>query len=158
MLKSLAVAASLLLVATVSYGQSSVEQRVKRFMLYTDCSPVQLIVGDADEEAAEIGLTKEMVVRTARSRLRAARIYTSDPNARFVLSVDANIVSLGFSIDVAFLKPVMDTVTGVQGIAVTWQTAGLGLAKSGSDIVHVLSEHMDRFIDEYLEVNEDACQ
>ena len=64
-----------------------------------------------------------------------------------------------FYVLVALMKPFVDIVSGEVGFGRTWQSSSVGLYSSGADfIVQALSEHMDRFILEYLRVNEDACE
>lgn len=75
------------------------------------------------------------------------------------LYVNLQVVGRAFSGFVEYNKVVTDHATGEENAAATWSRYGTGT--HGGDPGYILSaiaEHMDRFIDEYLSVNEDACR
>ena len=49
-----------------------------RFQLWNDCRAMNLVVEGLNQDAAEIGLTREAIETAVRSRLRAARLYNAD--------------------------------------------------------------------------------
>ena len=81
--------------------------------------------------------------------------------ARACLFVHVNVVGGAFSCDVQFLKRLYDPILGLSGkpgTAVTWHVVVTGT--HGGDagyILQSLSETLDRFLMEYLRVNEEAC-
>ena len=76
------------------------------------------------------------------------------------LYVNVNVVGRAFSIGVGFRKWLWDPSTDEFGFAETWSSASSGTtgASGGNFIMQALSEHLDRFVLEYLRVNEDACR
>jgi len=51
---------------------------IDRFDLWNNCAPMDLIVERLPDDATEIGLKKEAIETTVRSRLRAARLFNAD--------------------------------------------------------------------------------
>jgi len=91
-----------------------------------------------------------------RSRLRAARIYES--SATPFLYVNVAILGPAFSINISFYKYVFDFVSAESHIAITWNKGSIGTQSQDSGyIISSVSRHIDKFIDEYLRVNEEAC-
>ena len=130
-----------------------------RFMLWSDCRPMELVVEGLPEDAVQIGLTKERIAIAVRSRLRAARLYEMSAPSSPYLYVNVNVVGLSFSIEIAYNKYVQDLVTGKIYRARTWGTGVTGThGKDAGYILSVVAQNMDEFIDEYLRVNEDACR
>ena len=141
-----------------------------RFMYWTGCSPLKLIVAMDSDDAVRMGLTEEAIATAVRSRLRAARLYT-DTNDREVplLVMHVGVVSSkritggAFSIDVALHKHLYDPLSGHSFSAQTNDIAGLlygilGLhAGNAAFILSQIGRAMDGFIDTYLRVNEPAC-
>ena len=76
-LAGLIVALTLCSVAP-ALAQDEEVTRSDRFHLWNDCKPLKLVVEDLNNNAAEIGLTKDAITTTVRSRLRGARIYGED--------------------------------------------------------------------------------
>lgn len=137
-----------------------------RFQLWNHCRPVFLLVEGLHQEAEAIGLTKERIETTVRSRLRAARLYTEEviaeddnwPEVNAVLYININAGGLSFLISVEFWKWLDDPATGQSGRTTTWDSGGAGTHGQDSGfIISDLAEHIDGFIDEYLRVNEEAC-
>ena len=136
------------------------------FGLWNECAPIGLFVGGLPDDAADIDLTKERIQTLAESRLRAARLYGEVALYRPFLHVNVGVLvsenrrSGAFSIDVLFYKHVLDVVSDRFGPAVTWDTGG-AYGTHGGDagfILQAVSERLDRFILEYLRVNETACR
>ena len=137
------------------------EERLKFFNV---CEPFYLVIEDLNDDAKEIGLTKDRVQNLIESRLRSARIY-KDGSAylpitftRPYLYVNINVVGRAFSVSLEFKKPVTDEYEHA-GLAPTWDVSSTGThGKDPRFIVSVLSELMDKFLVEYLRVNETACE
>ena len=129
-----------------------------RFELFNECRPMDLTVEDYEDDAGwtDIGLTVDRIQTMAESRLRAARLY--DATAFPILYVNLGVSSSSFSLGVKYRKVVYDRVSGETNYATTWDIGSVGT--HGGDagfILQGLSEYLDRFILEYLRVNEDAC-
>ena len=141
-------------------GRSS-EEQVQLFELFSYCSPLDMVVEDLNSDAVDMGLEKTALERTIRSRLRAARVYASEESASVTpfLYLNVNFVGRAFSIDLEFRKRVQEDVSNTRFHATTWSVGSAGT--HGGDpgfILQGVSEHMDQFIDEYLAVNERACE
>ena len=154
-LAGLIVALTLCSVAP-ALAQDEEVTRIDRFQLWNDCKPLRLFVGKLDNDAAEIGLTREAITTTVRSRLRGARIYSEDGNAWLYVTV--NTVNPAFSVKLQFIKLVVDGATNITWGAVTWDAGTFGTqGGNGSYVLGAVSRLMDRFIDEFLRVNGDDC-
>ncbi len=137
-------------------------ERMEHFKLWNECGSVYLVVESLNNDAAEIGLTKERIETAVRSRLRAARIYGGgvfdavywDP----LIYVNVAVANSAFSVRLDFVKWVTDFVSDEPGSAHTWQTGSIGMhSQDASYILQSVSQHTDKFIDEYLRVNAEAC-
>ena len=127
------------------------------FQLWSACRPLGLIVEVLPEDAEEIGLTRERIQTAAESRLRAARLYDAEADHYLYVNVNTlGVVGRAFSIGVGYKKWLHDEALGIGGMAQTWHTGAAGTG-GASYILQVVSEHMDRFVVEYLRVNESAC-
>ena len=128
-----------------------------RFQLWNDCRAMNLVVEGLNQDAAEIGLTREAIETAVRSRLRAARLYDAD--ARSYLYVQVTVVGGGYNVNVEYKKVVVDPASGQSHYATTWDVGGTGThGRDGNYILTSTSQDMDRFLDEYLRVNADACE
>ena len=81
------------------------------------------------------------------------------------LYVDISVVSLAFDVEVGFRRFVKVQLTVPEGMdplvgpATTWRTGSTGThGRDASYILSSVSQHVDKFIDEYLRVNADACR
>jgi len=147
-----------LLLAAMLFSAPAWSQEVAaydRFQLWNDCGPVGLLVEGLPNDAADIGLTKDAIETAVRSRLRAARIYESSADP--YLYVNVNVFGHAFSISIYFNKPLFDAASATTGYAITWNTGFTGYSRDASYIISGISQGTDRFIDEYLRVNEAAC-
>ena len=89
--------------------------------------------------------------------MRAARLYDAEA-ADHYLYVNVNVARRAFSIGVGYRKWLHDEALGIGGRAETWNTGSAGTHGGGASfILQDVSEHMDRFVVEYLRVNESAC-
>ena len=127
-----------------------------RFEHFNECGPMELVVEKLPGSAAEIDLTEAAIQAAVESRLRSARLYGAD--ARPYLYVNVNIFGRAFAIALKYKKVVYDQTAAVSGIATTWEIGSVGT--HGGDAAYILSAlagYMDRFLVEYLRVNESAC-
>lgn len=126
------------------------------FQLWNDCQTMRLIVERLDEDAADINLSRETIIEAVSSRLTAARLL--DDNKSVYVYVRVGVAGNIFSINIDYRKGVEDLATGEVFLTTTWSIAGIG--SHGMDAEYILSalpRYLDRFIDEYLRVNADAC-
>lgn len=152
-------ALALLLSASGAAGES-VEERLQRFKLFTDCRPMGLVVEDLPPDASKIGLTRAAIQAAAESRLRSARLYRSIHSAPYhYLYLNVNVAGLAYNISLDFKKDVHDPLSGTTGIAVTWHLGSAGMHGGRANyIVSWVSQRMDEFLVEFLRANEKACE
>ena len=156
---SIALMAVALLAAGSVTAQEEAVTDLDRFELWNECKPVELVVERLDEDAVAIGLSREDITVAARSRLRSARIYSTDPTATW-LYIRVTVASFGaHSVQIGFRKALWDLITGERGSAETWNKGSIGTHGNGGAvfILSTVSQHLDQFIDEYLRVNAEAC-
>ncbi len=150
---------ALTLIAPWTLAQD-LDPEIERFELFNACRPMRLLIEYLSPGAAEIGLTREQLQAAVESRLRAARLYTEDRDlsAAAYLYVNVNVGTTAFSISLEYNKRVTDAF-GRIGSAAMWDQGATGThGGEASYIVGLLSQqHMDRFIADYLRVNEVAC-
>ena len=73
--------------------------------------------------------------------------------------INVNVAGRAYGIGVKYRKNVRDLATGLVFLTTTWNTGSTGT--HGKDSNYVLSnvaQLADKFIDEYLRVNVDACK
>ena len=149
------------LVASASAGAEIDENAgidLDRFGLWNECSPIHLAVSNLSEDAATIGLAKDTIEVAVRSRLRAARLYSTTESVALLL-VRVNVVGLAYTVNFDYLKVVTDYATKIKLMATTWDAVGTGTHGQSADyILATVARHTDVFIDEYLRVNADACE
>ena len=137
--------------------QVAAQDDADRFRLFNNCEPMDLFVEKLPSNAADIGLTEEHLQFAAESRLRAARLYVSTPAP--YLYVRVRVLDSAFSLNVRYVKRVLDFASGEGDVATTWESGGLGTHDGHPEyIVSQLSRYLDQFLTEYLRVNEDACE
>ena len=94
------------------------------------------------------------------SRLRGARLFKADIGLPF-LEVGVNVGPRAFFINLDYQKRLFDPVSGREGTASSWSDGVFGTHRSGSGgrefVLSGLSRLLDRFLTEYLRVNETAC-
>ena len=129
---------------------------------YTACAPVGLHVFVIDDDEDPIGLTVDRVRTMAESRLRAARLYTSERlslRARLVLFV--RVFRNAYAEVVEIEKRFTDEFTGrtVLRPSVSFPLV-MGTPGSNPDfiIMQRLTESVDEIINRYLRVNEADCR
>ena len=159
------IAATVLLLALGCCATASADTVTPRdrFELWTLCKPVPLFVSIWDAAEGKFvdrkdGLAREAVEIAIRSRLRAANIYEQDISRHnHTLEVLLSLGNSIFDIDFRFEKWLMDPIAAPRLFAATtWSTGFFGTYGKG-DTNHILGgieRQADRFIDEYLRVND----
>ena len=143
-------------VSELETTQVEVEAKRNRFELFNECVEMRLVIEHLSDDAADIDLTKERIQTLAESRLRAARLY--EAVAAAYLYVRIGVAGNAFSTEVSFHKRVHDPATDLRLPVPTWSTGSLGThGQEASFIMQGLSEHLDKFVLEYLRVNEKSC-
>ena len=131
-------------------------QEVDRFELFADCEPMDLLIENLPEDAAEIGLTEDSIRAAAESRLRSARLY-SEASSQY-LYINVNVVGAAYSARLQYEKFVFDPLSGFSSMATTWNNGSTGTyGRDSGFILSDVSQHLDRFLVEFLRVNEAAC-
>ena len=122
---------------------------------------MQLVVEELSNDATTLALTKDAITVAARSRLRAARLYSEDTAATAwsYLYVNVNVFGSAHGIGVDYNKDVRDIATMLEFQATTWRVGGMGTHGPNPNFILLsVARHTDEFIDEYLRVNADACK
>ena len=163
-MKKILIALAMLVISPAALAEEEVTSKD----LFRLCSPqdkIDLIVGDTGTEEVAAGLTSDRIENVAESRLRAARIYDSneaDYLLVFVSGMKPTLTSgqsigdgktLAASYGLEFKKFMYDSDAEVFGFAETWESGGILIGKADF-IVQTISEKVDRFISEFLRVNE----
>ena len=150
------VALAILVLASVS---ARADEAFDRFKLWTECQPMQLVVEGLHDDAKKADLTEDLIETAVRSRLRAARLYTTDLlSPHQYLYVRVNVLNFAFSTKIEFYKFLTDPRNNETGFAVTWDRGHIGThGEDANYILGIVSQNVDTFIDEYLRVNESAC-
>lgn len=134
------------------------EKRWQHFQLFTNCEPMRLIVEDVSQDAAKFGLTEESIKNTVESRIRSARLFGNHRSKAF-LYVNVNVGGPAYSISVEFNKFLFDPVTLMNFSARTWHSSSMGIhGRYSGHILSTISRHIDRFLVEFLRVNDEACR
>lgn len=134
------------------------KERITRFKLFSNCSPMDIVIEDLSPDAKKIGLTKAAIQAAVESRLRSARLYKPGPLKPHIY-VRVSVLRFAFSISLQFKKPLYDRFSDHTFEAPTWEKGFIGtLSGSQGYILSSISELMDRFLVEFLRVNEDACK
>ena len=156
-------AAPLLVALALPFSASGAAGEIpdfKRFELFADCRPMRLVVENLPDGASKIGLTKEAIQAAAESRLRSARLYRSMLGPPYHhLYVNVNVYRMAFNIVLKFKKNVLDSLSGNTGIAATWDVGSTGTHGGNANyILSLISQYLDKFLVEFLRVNEKACE
>ena len=142
----------------------AIENTYENFALWNLCHPVELRIDEEfhndNEHAKKISLTSERIRRIAESRLRYARIYADYDTDSDLPHLDVSVIVFreAFAIDVSFNRFLFNELTGTSWTATTWLDGFVGIhANDSSFILQVVGETIDQFTNEYLRVNESAC-
>ena len=126
----------------------------KLFSLYNGCKPMMIFVSSDDTDEAP---TEAEIRVIAEGRLRAARLYEKVSLNSF-FEVVVRTTSTAFLVVASYNKRGTDDASGVNSLATTWDDAAFGSHGGNSEyILNAVSNLMDRFILEYMRVNEQDC-
>ncbi|MCY3536197.1 MAG: hypothetical protein F4162_03245 [Synechococcus sp. SB0676_bin_10] len=157
---SFLLAIAMSLTATVGAQEASSASLDDQAALFTRCSRMRTVI-DVQKNRIALGQsvpTQDAVRRAVTSRLRSARLF-NDQEEDLFLHVHVHVVGPAFSIGVELNKRLTDELySGLSFLAPSWQTSSTGTSGNGSSyIISSLGQALDRFIDEYLRVNEKNC-
>ena len=139
--------------------ERTAEERFNRFRLFDHCRRMNLLVEELPTDALDIGLDEASIQAATESRLRSARLYSSETNAHSYLYVNVNVVGRTFSASLEYKKMVTDLASEQTRPATTWDTGITGShGGDGGYVLSALSGEMDRFLVSFLRVNEAACE
>ena len=147
----------------------------ERFQLWNHCFPVavDLVTGLIKPFVSD--LEKEEVEATIRSRLQNEQLYIPEHSMTSILRLVLEVESETFTIETAYIKMVKDIASGESAFVKTWERNFLpeeheGNLSDGASLVRTkrhnkdkeyvlywVSKYVDKFIEEYLSVNSDAC-
>ena len=136
---------------------ADLRDNLNEFRLLSNCQSMYLLVGVQKHET-KIGLTDNSIQNLVESRLRSARLYTDDILANSYLDVQIVLVDRAFRVDVDFNKEVVDSITRHKFPATTWNTNTTGIASNSDYVLSSLSQLVDKFLTQFLRVNEKACK
>ena len=128
---------------------------LEKWRLWNDCRPMSIQVEPLLENAKDVGLKEENLRATVESRLRGVGIYGEESDVHVYVRV--SVVGEAFSVRILFRPRVHRPGLGSAFVA-TWGKPVTGF--HDNDIDHVLKrveERANRFADEYLRVNAEAC-
>ena len=154
----LLVAVSLIFCQVAS---AQVSTQHERFFLWNECKPIRLFVrqlvwnGTQEDTASKYNEVMVLI----RSRLRAARIYETDENKStpYFGMVLIHSKNTAFVLEMAFTKWLYDPISDYTFAAATWTELDGGATTNWEGIRSTISRFTDKFIDDYLRVNADAC-
>ena len=149
-------------------GAISGEEAHEAALLWNECRPVAFKAHLQGQDAAKkIGLTGKAIETAVRSRLRGARLFLDAPDLRARPTKAAGYLRIGVHLSdgfvswrVHFEKRSEDLATGLVGFSPTgWQEAAFGgYVSDGNGILYGIATALDEFVDDYLRVNQSACE
>ena len=161
----LCMAIFLCLSSTHSFAdrKKQLEESLRVFGLFSNCQPMLISVRNLDDDALKIGLTKESINNILESRLRSAHLFrnkiSKDQVSEPFLFVNVHVVARAFHISMEFRKWLNDPISRRRGIGTTWHDQVTGIhGKDYGYILSSISEMMDRFLVEFLRVNDGTCR
>ena len=141
--------------------EKTIMEDLEIFGLFNACKPIIIWVAELSSDAKEISLRKADIENIVESRLRSARMFLEIDEGGFVspaLYVHVNVVGAAFSVDIDFSKPLWDETLERRERVRTWQTGILGTHGKNADyILSHVRKQMEKFIADYLRVNDEAC-
>ena len=115
----------------------------------------------------ECNLQLKKEIETAlHSKLQGAHLYSLEPPSVFdftdspFLYMNVILKIKNFHVSDNFHKVVVDPISEESGLIETWNERSNSSKNHNGDLEHIqyaVLQYMDRFIDEYLRVNADAC-
>ena len=138
----------------------------ERFQLGNECASIGVTVEhfSRTEHAEQIGLDKEVIETTVKNILRGSQIYAEKKVPGLLVQVDvgdSNFYMGVFFVDIVDRQWWIEgegLVPYATGPAATWFKAGL-MPHLGDPytVLHGITLFIERFVDEYLRVNAEAC-
>ena len=153
--------------------------RFDRFRLWNDCKRIYFSVDVTADSEVLSAMLKGSYTAEVEDRLRRARLYSEEDSQKPYLKVnvytdpinwtsppESNVVAV---VEVLFMKWLHDPISGETDYAVTWEwkrgavnlngewSLTSSQVRGAADAYRVLGNGIDRFIDDYLSANEDAC-
>ena len=157
---------TILILVTVSLffcdvASAQVSPQHERFFLWNECRPIRLFVrhlvwnGTLEDTASKYNDVTMLI----RSRLRAARMYEPDKSKStpYLGMVLVHYKNTAYVLELEFAKWLYDPISDVTFAATTWSELDGGATTNWESIRSTVSRSTDKFIDEYLRVNADAC-
>ncbi len=137
------------LLLPVASGQDI--QTPDRFQLFNNCKPMGLEIGNVFDDVLALGIAEENVRAAAESRLRAAQLYTANAPASLFIAVSK------YKIQLKYRKPVRDLASSE--IRAVWTFSNAAEVRDGTaaSVMLEIAKQLDRFLVEYLRVNESVC-
>lgn len=178
---------AILLIVIPLTGNTEEISHIDKFQLWNYCKPIGFEIAALSQEAEEIGVTEEKITNTVLSRLRGARIYNQNSSAdvlgvhiyvlNLAFTVDIKLqtwLTKDATVKIIGEEPIFDNYQNVSewlaafeahnitepffGYATIWESGSIGTHGNNSGfIIQSLAQHTDKFINEYLRVNADAC-
>ena len=145
--------------------------RIERFSLWNDCRPIRANASlrSDDSDIPEdsflrpfgddlFGLSYFDVMSDVDDRLREAHLLDA-ADAATLLFLRVHVTGNKVRVEASYSKRVRDLVSGLEWFAATWESKSVGEhGNNGNYILSQVMEELDKFIDEYLRVNRDACE
>ena len=136
----------------------------ERYELWADCNQLILLSNPIKNKnkAAIIGLTDDDIMLAIKNRLRAAGLYgmiDRDYWKKPLLVPTVMVESGTVVVKITLLKVLKDVHSSEEKHGETWSKSFIDAHRDdASIIIAALGRLMDEFIDEYLRVNEEACE
>ena len=121
-----------------------------------DIEELRVIVGGMTKSAEEIGLTREKVLEATKLRLRREGISIGDSESIYtLLYVNVSVQGAAFHVLVGIYEPVqLARKPSFTCMGFTWWTGITGThAGSADNIVGVVEECLDEFLNDYYKAN-----
>ena len=138
------------------FGTSSVAAEDE---LFAQCAQVKyfLLGGEQKDLDKLLSLTRDSIENAVESRLRSARLYNKA--ARQYLLVNITMMKPStYGVNLRLKRWLPDLGYGRGGVVTVWTTGSIGAhGGRGQYLLGVVSKHLDKFLAEYLRVNEEAC-
>ena len=141
-------------------------EEFNQFSLFSNCQPVDLSILTSFDDKMKLDLSREAIREAIKnnieSRLRSAHLYGKmailSPRPDAYLRVSVEVASWAFSITLNFKKWVKDPLSQRENFATTWEDRTFGTHSRIGFILSALSQKMDKFLVNFLRVNDEACR
>ena len=161
------ITVAVLAVATTAVAQVATDSG-PRFELFGFCNPMATRIQARFREDVDPNnhwVAVDRVHNLVESRLRAARLYLA-PDSYFAgldihdrLSIHFLFNGRAVFVELSYEKHLDDPSSGERALVSTWTLRSLGLHnRDGNSLMQTLSEMVDRFVLEFLRVNDEDCR